>query len=988
MAKDTIELIYGRLLDSLTTTDVFQNTDALISLVQSALSDASSNTTSNPENRRMKWEYLIKRDVFQHATLEGKALASSSNEDAEKYYAKLQDWLDLALVFTELGATEASYAFSIVQDLLETQTIPSCMKIFDWIERRSRDRVSKIINTTTSSVTATSSSSSSADLGSGRLTSGMQPQKGKALVLLRMLNDLLRRLSKAGGETIGFSGRILTYLSQVFPLGERSGVNLRGEYGPTWEMPVRDSEEKGTTENPEKDDFYSTFWSIQLPFSKPSVFATPNPPMTFAQFQDAVDRVLPVIKEATAKERAMMGAGRSASTMGPTTLKRKRGQGEEMVDIGNANKKAMEYFFAKFLTSPELLDLELADTHFRRQILFQLLIVLDHLLTHTKTEKAKWITTKNRSLHMPIPEWSLDDALNYTGPVDVHATTRTGPSTTGTGPSAVSGLDAMKGTGTSTSVATTAVTGANITEKNAKNTPAKPSNSKPSSSSAPAAPPTASATSTSVPASTPIPSSNTINITTTPSSTSQHVDKPERMDPVKWTHLTISRTIEELRQTQPPPLSSAGVSASSTAGVTAINGLTGREFASTVQSLLEREKGWIRWKNELCDGTVFEKGVWEPSDELLDSLDSIEGGKDAGGMKLDDENKAAGDAEGKEGRRKKPKTMYEASRGLRAKMRGPFYSTEENQRDWQWDLGTEALTEIWTMGYRGLEDLERGFSPGTPHDFLHELRLQEQRIELRTKTLRAQQERRLQMERAAREKIEKAEREAKEKEAQAMREKGDVDMTDVKKEDNDVEMKSPENGSSSSVKTELLPQPIPVHVSSIHPSLPPKPGSRAVSPVKPATPVPNALPTPAPAPVVSTISVPKATAAASTPAPTVLALPQDEQIRKAEDNKTRITWLALRSARDSAQGHLVHFSKIGAGDVRMLCEEIDKAEREREEKEKAEKEGSMSVDQQDVDKDLETDAKVEKEGELDPPGLGFAGPQVQNFDTEGDVKMG
>ncbi|KAJ3876352.1 THO complex subunit 1 transcription elongation factor-domain-containing protein [Lentinula edodes] len=979
MAKDTIELIYGRLLDSLATTDVFQNTDALISLVQSALSDASSNTTSNPDNRRMKWEYLIKRDVFQHATLEGKSLASSSNEDAEKYYAKLQDWLDLALVFTELGATEASYAFSVVQDLLETQTIPSCMKIFDWIERRSRDRVSTIINTTTSSVTATSSSLSSADLGSGRLTSGMQPQKGKALVLLRMLNDLLRRLSKAGGETIGFSGRILTYLSQVFPLGERSGVNLRGEYGPTWEMPVRDSEEKETTENAEKDDFYSTFWSIQLPFSKPSVFATPNPPMTFAQFQDAVDRVLPVIKEATAKERAMMGAGRSASTMGPATLKRKRGQGEETVVTGNPNKKAMEYFFAKFLTSPELLDLELADTHFRRQILFQLLILLDHLLTHTKTEKAKWITTKNRSLHMPIPEWSLDDALNYTGPVDVNATIVTGLSAT-------SGPDAMKGTGTSTSVATTAVTGAKITEKNAKNTPAKPSNSKPSSSSAPTALLTASATTTSVPTSTPLPSTNTTNITTTPSSNAQHVDKPERMDPIKWTHLTISRTIEELRQTQPPPLSSAGVSgpASSTAGVTAINGLTGREFASTVQSLLEREKGWIRWKNELCDGTVFEKGVWEPSGELLDSLNSVEGGKDEEGMKLDDENKAAGDAEGKEGRRKKLKTMYEASRGLRAKMRGPFYTTEENQRDWQWDLGTEALTEIWTMGYRGLEDLERGFSPGTPHDFLHELHLQEQRIELRTKTLRAQQERRLQMERAAREKIEKAEREAKEKEAQAMHEKGDVDMTDVKKEDNDVEMKSPENGSSSSVKTELLPQPIPVHVSSIHPSLPPKPGSRAVSPLKPATPVPNALPTSAP--VVSTLTMPKTTAA-----PTVLALPQDEQIRKAEENKTRITWLALRSARDSAQGHLVHFSKIGAGDVRILCEEIDKAEREREEKEKAEKdekEGSMSVDQQDVDKDLETDEKVEKEEELDPPGLGFAGPQVQNFDTEGDVKMG
>jgi THO complex subunit 1 len=27
----------------------------------------------------------------------------------------------------------------------------------------------------------------------------------------------------------------MTFLSGVFPLGERSGVNLQGEYGPTWE---------------------------------------------------------------------------------------------------------------------------------------------------------------------------------------------------------------------------------------------------------------------------------------------------------------------------------------------------------------------------------------------------------------------------------------------------------------------------------------------------------------------------------------------------------------------------------------------------------------------------------------------------------------------------------------------------------------------------------------------------------------------------------
>ena len=41
-----------------------------------------------------------------------------------------------------------------------------------------------------------------------------------------------------GERNTEFCGRILIFLSQVFPLGERSGVNLRGEYGPPWDGPV------------------------------------------------------------------------------------------------------------------------------------------------------------------------------------------------------------------------------------------------------------------------------------------------------------------------------------------------------------------------------------------------------------------------------------------------------------------------------------------------------------------------------------------------------------------------------------------------------------------------------------------------------------------------------------------------------------------------------------------------------------------------------
>ena len=55
---------------------------------------------------------------------------------------------------------------------------------------------------------------------------------------------------KWGSATI-FCGRILTIPSGVFPLGERSGVNLRGQYGPTWEG-FKDLEKKTQSRSRQK----------------------------------------------------------------------------------------------------------------------------------------------------------------------------------------------------------------------------------------------------------------------------------------------------------------------------------------------------------------------------------------------------------------------------------------------------------------------------------------------------------------------------------------------------------------------------------------------------------------------------------------------------------------------------------------------------------------------------------------------------------------
>lgn len=59
--------------------------------------------------------------------------------------------------------------------------------------------------------------------------------KGTGLLVLRTLNELLRNLSKST-ET-EFCARILVFMNDIFPLSERSAVNLRGEYGPMWEGP-------------------------------------------------------------------------------------------------------------------------------------------------------------------------------------------------------------------------------------------------------------------------------------------------------------------------------------------------------------------------------------------------------------------------------------------------------------------------------------------------------------------------------------------------------------------------------------------------------------------------------------------------------------------------------------------------------------------------------------------------------------------------------
>jgi hypothetical protein len=171
--------------------------------------------------------------------------------------------------------------------------------------------------------------------------------------------------------------------------------------------------------------------------------------------------------------------------------------------------------------------MQIADTHFRRQFLFQLLILLNHLLTFTKAAKTTWSTPRNRSLQMDFILLPEDE---------------------------------------------------------------------------------------------------------------------------KWVQETIQKTSEELRQTTP----------------------NGRAFAETVHVILEREKNWIRWKNELC--APFDKAPWAQEVEV--------------------------EEDGQVVRRRLG--LEEATIEVRRRMR-------EEPEDWKYSLGTAPLTEIWQMGYRDLTDLQHPF---------------------------------------------------------------------------------------------------------------------------------------------------------------------------------------------------------------------------------------------------------------------------------------
>jgi len=215
--------------------------------------------------------------------------------------------------------------------------------------------------------------------------------KQKSLVILRSCNELLRRLSRA--EDTVFCGRVFIFLFQSFPLGDKSAVNLRGEYHTenvttfdgntkiaskgneeadiemadqkeseeqkaekdtqqpsgdqetpkTPKVVVSDNTNREAEKKVDLDALYPMFWGLQAYFSAPTRMFDPQ---HFATFKTGLESTLSTFKNINTDLESQ--SNKSAEEL-RKAMKRKRTSDD--TEIASS-------FNPKYLTSRDLFDLE------------------------------------------------------------------------------------------------------------------------------------------------------------------------------------------------------------------------------------------------------------------------------------------------------------------------------------------------------------------------------------------------------------------------------------------------------------------------------------------------------------------------------------------------------------------------------------------------------------------------------------------------------
>ncbi|CAF0711165.1 unnamed protein product [Brachionus calyciflorus] len=292
-------------------------------------------------------------------------------------FENLKKIVDLSISAAQKKLCLPTTPIHMLNDMLSTLTIEKCSEIFCYLEDSSHIWKSELF---------------------------YQSVKN---YLLRMCNDLLKRLSKS--QNTVFSGRIHLFLAKLFPLNEKSGLNLMSHFSDNFtrytnnpeafeeainknKMDVMETDEDDKISShamPIDYNLYTKFWSLQEIFCKPNTCYDKH---TWRIFTNNANEVFEALKSYKLEDIKDEGTSKM----------------DEYDD--------MNLYFSKYLTSEKLLDLQLNDSNFRRQILLQFLILFQYLGADIKFKTNSQVLNEEQSAWIKSATKKVTDLIKETPP--------------------------------------------------------------------------------------------------------------------------------------------------------------------------------------------------------------------------------------------------------------------------------------------------------------------------------------------------------------------------------------------------------------------------------------------------------------------------------------------------------------------------------------------------------------------------------------------
>ncbi|KAH8927718.1 hypothetical protein BT69DRAFT_1347136 [Atractiella rhizophila] len=449
--------------------------------------------SAKAKERRLRRMEALRMLVEQELMAWILAMAKNSETPPDVHHA-----LDVVVAFRDSSMTELSFLILAIEHIFENSSVSTVSFLFSWLETHTAD-----------------------------VTKGFRPFKAPGIFLLRLLNELLRRVSRT--RDTEFSSRILLYLSKAFPLNDRSGLNVGGKSNtenttefermelaadkeegtaerdvemkaedekmtsekvtkagesdrdkPATKEEGEDEGEKGapdiviveppvepsseattppirakaattppppskaatpsataksttpSTPKPEEDS-YTRFWTLQTYFcdtkrligrlgtsgddkENKSYIVSLSTESNIQVVKPLITHVIELFRVANRKDKELRGEEEKEKEKERDKKEKKIGTATSSMTVPAGRKREGEgigFFAPKFLTSRSLFELQVADVYFRRQILVQILIMVQYLRGLVKAEHDKWesVPVPNKQVMPSLVLEEVDDSF-------------------------------------------------------------------------------------------------------------------------------------------------------------------------------------------------------------------------------------------------------------------------------------------------------------------------------------------------------------------------------------------------------------------------------------------------------------------------------------------------------------------------------------------------------------------------------------------------